>query len=42
MVAALDPALMSRLSSDPGLGEVAAKARQRLWWAIGRPEEGTP
>ncbi len=42
VVAVMDPALMSRLSSSPGLAEVVAEARERLWRAIGRLEEGTP
>lgn len=38
MVAAMDPGLMSRLGTAPGLAEVAAEAGQRLRRALGRLE----
>ena len=40
VVAAMDPTVMSRLSSSPGVAEVAAEARARLWRALGRLEAG--
>ncbi len=40
VVAAMDPALMSRLSAAPGLAEVAADAGTRLRRALGRLEAG--
>lgn len=38
MVAAMDPALMSRLSAAPGLDAIAAEAEQRLRRALARLE----
>ena len=40
VVAAVDPAIMSRLSAAPGLEEVAAEASHRLRRALSRLEQG--